>query len=168
MRCSYFDLSGKVAIVTGSNRGLGQEMARALAKAGANIVLTSRNPERLSEIANEIENIGRQCLKVKLNVTKNNDIKNMIKKTYEKFGKIDILVNNAGCITRNLALKISEEDWDYILDTNLKGTFFCSQAAAKVMRSQKNGRIINIGSATCVLGLWVLSLMGLQEEACFN
>jgi gluconate 5-dehydrogenase len=147
-----FNLDGKVAVVTGSSRGLGQGMAIALARAGADIVLTSRRIESLDESEKEIQNIGRRVLKIKLDVNVQEDIEAMVSKTTNTFGRIDILVNNAGCIIRKSALGISREEWNSVVDTILKGSFFCAQAVAKVMIQEKKGRIINIGSASCVFG----------------
>ncbi len=147
-----FGLDGKVAIVTGSSRGLGQGMAIALARAGADVVLTSRRIESLDESEKEIQNMGRKVLKIKLDVNVQEDIEAMVSKTTSAFGRIDILVNNAGCIIRRSALDISREEWNTVLDTILKGSFFCAQAVAKVMIQEKKGRIINIGSASCVYG----------------
>lgn len=149
---NLFSLGGKIAIVTGSGRGLGQGMAIALARAGADIVLTSRRIESLDESEKEIQNIGRRVLKVQLNVNVQKDIETMVNKAINAFGRIDILVNNAGCIIRKPALDISREEWQGVLDTILKGSFFCTQAVAKVMVGQRKGRIINIGSASCVFG----------------
>ena len=150
--CDCFGLVGKVAIVTGTSRGLGQWMARALARAGADIVLTSRKIDSLDEFEKEIRSIGRRALKVELDVNIQEDIDAMVDKTIKAFGRIDVLVNNAGCIVRKPALEVTVEEWDTVVDTILKGSFFCSQAVAKVMIRQKKGRIINIGSATCVFG----------------
>ena len=147
-----FDLTDKVAIVTGSRRGLGQRMARALARAGADIVLTSRKIDSLDKFEREIRGIGRKVLKVKLDITIQEDIDAMVNKTVETFGRIDILVNNAGCIVRKPAFEITAKEWDTVVDTILKGSFFCSQAVAEVMIQQKKGRIINIGSGTCIFG----------------
>jgi NAD(P)-dependent dehydrogenase (short-subunit alcohol dehydrogenase family) len=147
-----FDLSGKVAIVTGTSRGLGQYMGRALAKHGADLVITSRDVERLAVFREEIENSGRRILPVELDVRDQASIKKMVKAVIDHFGKIDILVNNAGCNIRKPAMDISWEDWDTVLDTNLKGTFFVSQEVAKYMILRKYGRIINIGSVTSVFG----------------
>ncbi len=147
---SLLDLSGKAAIVTGASRGLGQFMARVLARAGADLVVTSRNPESLEPFCQEIKKMGRRVLPLKLDVTIHADIKSMAKKAITTYGKIDILVNNAGCNIRKPARELSWEEWDKVLDTNLKGVFFCSQAVASRMIKQKKGKIINIGSAACV------------------
>ena len=148
-----FNLSGKVAIVTGTSRGLGQYFARALAKAGADLVITSRDLSRLTEFKQEIESLGRKALAVKLDVLSQSDIDNMVQATIKEYGKIDILVNNAGLNIRNPSIKFSPEDWDTVLDTNLKGSFFCAQAVAKEMIKRNYGRIINMGSCTCVFGM---------------
>jgi gluconate 5-dehydrogenase len=148
-----FNLSGKVAIVTGTSRGLGQYFARALAKAGADLVITSRDLSRLSEFKQEIESLRRKVLAVQLDVLSQSDIDNMVQVTMEEYGKIDILVNNAGLNIRNPSIKFSPEDWDTVLDTNLKGSFFCAQAVAKEMIKRNYGKIINMGSCTCVFGM---------------
>lgn len=148
-----FNLSGKVAIVTGTSRGLGQYFARALAKAGADLVITSRDLSRLTEFKKEIESLGRKALAVQLDVLSQSDIDNMVQATIKEYGKIDILVNNAGLNIRNPSIEFSPEDWDTVLDTNLKGSFFCAQAVAKEMIKRNYGRIINMGSCTCVFGM---------------
>jgi len=148
-----FDLTGKVAIVTGTSRGLGQYFARALAKAGADLVITSRKLSSLTEFKKEIESLGKKALPVQLDVLSQDDIENMVQMTINEYGKIDILVNNAGLNIRKPVTEISPQDWDTVLDTNLKGSFFCAQAAAKEMIKRHYGRIINIGSCTCVFGM---------------
>ena len=148
-----FDLSEKVAIVTGASRGLGQYFARALAKSGADLVITSRDLSRLTEFKQEIESLGRKALPVQLDVLSQSDIENMVRMAINEYGKIDILVNNAGLNIRRPSTDVSQEDWDTVLNTNLKGSFFCAQAAAREMIKQKHGRIINVGSCTCVFGM---------------
>lgn len=148
-----FDLSGKTAIVTGTSRGLGQYFARALAKAGADLVITSRDPSKLTEFKKEIESLGRKALPVQLDVLSQSDIENMVRLAIKEYGKIDILVNNAGLNIRSPSAEFAWDDWDTVLDTNLKGAFFCAQAVAKEMIKRKYGRIINIGSCTCVFGM---------------
>ncbi|HEX4121370.1 MAG TPA: glucose 1-dehydrogenase [Verrucomicrobiae bacterium] len=152
MEQKLFDLAGKVAIVTGTSRGLGQYLGRALAKAGADLVITSRNPATLKPFQQEIEKLGRKALPLALDVRDYESIQTMVKQAADHYGKIDILVNNAGCNIRKPALEVSWEDWNAILDTNLRGTFFVSQAVAREMIPKKYGRIINIGSVTCVAG----------------
>ncbi|MHC4543627.1 MAG: SDR family NAD(P)-dependent oxidoreductase [Planctomycetota bacterium] len=148
-----FDLSEKVAIVTGASRGLGQYFARALAKSGADLVITSRDLSSLTEFKQEIESLGRKALPIQLDVLSQSDIDNMVRMTMNEYGKIDILVNNAGLNIRRPSTDVSQEDWDIVLNTNLKGSFFCAQAAAKEMIKRKHGRIINVGSCTCVFGM---------------
>jgi gluconate 5-dehydrogenase len=148
-----FDLSGKVAIVTGTSRGLGQYFAGALAKAGADLVITSRKLSSLAEFKREIESLGRKALAVQLDVLSQSDIENMVRFAVKEYGKIDILVNNAGLNIRKPSAQVSWQDWDTVLDTNLKGSFFCAQAVAKEMMKRNYGRIINIGSCTCVFGM---------------
>ena len=149
---SAFDLSGKVAIVTGTSRGLGQYMARSLARAGADLVITSRHKDSLREFQAEIQSIGRRALPLELDVRDIESIRRMADAAHGHYGKIDILVNNAGCNVRKPAVDISWEDWNLVLDTNLRGTFFVAQAVAKKMIERRYGRIINIGSVTCVAG----------------
>jgi len=148
-----FDLSGKVAIVTGTSRGLGQYFATALARAGADLVITSRKLSALTEFKKEIESLGRKALPVQLDVLSQSDIENMVRVAVKEYGKIDILVNNAGMNIRKPTTEVTQQDWDAVLDTNLKGSFFCTQAVAKEMIKRKYGRIINIGSCTCVFGM---------------
>jgi len=150
---TLFDLSGKVAIVTGASRGLGQYFATALAQAGADLVITSRKLSALTEFKREIESLGRKALPVQLDVLSQSDIDNMVRLAVKEYGKIDILVNNAGMNIRKPSTEVTCQDWDAVLDTNLKGSFFCAQAAAKEMIKRKYGRIINIGSCTCVFGM---------------
>jgi NAD(P)-dependent dehydrogenase (short-subunit alcohol dehydrogenase family) len=149
---NQFDLTGKVAIVTGTSRGLGQYMGRALAKAGADLVITSRKIETLQPFKEEIEALGRRALPVALDVRDYDSIQKLVPVVMEHYGKIDVLVNNAGCNARKPALDVTWDDWNLVLETNLRGTFFVSQAVARVMIPRKYGRIINIGSVTSVFG----------------
>jgi len=152
MSSDLFDLTGKVAIVTGASRGLGQRFAMALAKAGAELVVTSRCVDRLSETLELVEKEGKRCLPLELDVLVKESIENMVSKAVDVFGKIDILVNNAGCNVRKPALEISWEEWDLVLNTNLRGAFFVAQAVARHMIPKRYGRIINIGSVTSIFG----------------
>jgi len=147
-----FDLTNKVAIVTGASRGLGLGFAKTLARAGANVVMTSRTLESLDGPAKEVEALGVKALKVQLDVRDHESIKQAIATVIAEFGKIDILVNNAGCNVRKPALDIDWEDWNLVLETNLRGVFFVAQEVARHMVEKKYGRIINIGSVTCVAG----------------
>ena len=147
-----FDLTGQVAIVTGTSRGLGQYFARALARSGADLVLTSRHHETLQPFEEEIKKLGRKTVSLDLDVTDQASIEQMVAAAQEAFGKIDILVNNAGMNIRKPALEVAWDDWNKILDTNLRGSFFVAQAVAKRMVPRGYGRIINIGSVTSVAG----------------
>ena len=147
-----FDLTGRVALVTGCSRGLGRIFARALADAGSDLIITSRNPADLGDFHTEIESIGRQCISLPCDVRDHSSIIEMVAAATEAVPKIDILVNNAGCNVRKPALDVTWDDWNLILDTNLRGTFFVSQAVARGMIDRQYGRIINIGSVTSVAG----------------
>lgn len=147
-----FDLTGRVAIVTGTSRGLGQQFARALASAGADLVLTSRTRESLSKFEGELKSLGRRAVSIALDVRNHESIQAMAASAQEAFGHIDILVNNAGCNIRKPALDVTWDDWNQILDTNLRGSFFVAQAVARHMIPRGYGRIINIGSVTSVAG----------------
>jgi NAD(P)-dependent dehydrogenase (short-subunit alcohol dehydrogenase family) len=147
-----FDLSGKVAIVTGTSRGLGQIFARALAKAGADLVLTSRRRDDLLSFEKEMTTLGRRAISLALDVRDHASIQKMAADAEAAFGHLDILVNNAGCNVRKPALDVTWDDWNLILDTNLRGSFFVAQAVARGMVQRNYGRIINIGSVTSVAG----------------
>ncbi len=149
---NLFDLSGRVAVVTGTSRGLGQYFARALAKAGADLVLTSRKREDLADFANEIEALGRRAVCLELDVRKQESIEKFAAQAAAAYEHLDILVNNAGCNVRKPALEVTWDDWNLILDTNLRGSFFVAQAVARRMIPRGYGRIINIGSVTSVAG----------------
>jgi gluconate 5-dehydrogenase len=152
MSLALFDLSGKVAIVTGASRGLGQYLARALARAGADLVITSRTVESLKQFSAEINGLGRQVLPLPLDVRDYQSIQEMVEAAFAHYGKIDILVNNAGCNIRKPAVEVEWEDWNLVVNTNLRGGFFVAQAVAKKMIPAGYGRIINIGSVTAVAG----------------
>jgi NAD(P)-dependent dehydrogenase (short-subunit alcohol dehydrogenase family) len=152
MSGELFNLGGQVAIVTGASRGLGQYMARALAKAGADLVITSRNSGHLAAFEDEIRKAGRRVLPLALDVRDLASIKNMVAAAEAFYGQLDILVNNAGCNIRKPALDVTWEDWNRILDTNLRGSFFVAQEVARRMVTRHYGRIINIGSVTSVAG----------------
>jgi NAD(P)-dependent dehydrogenase (short-subunit alcohol dehydrogenase family) len=149
---NFYDLTGKVAIVTGTSRGLGQYLGRALARAGADLVITSRCIDSLTAFKAEIEGLGRRAVPLALNVCAYESIQNMVEAAYDAYGKIDILVNNAGCNIRKSAVEVTWDDWNAVLDTNLRGSFFVAQVVANKMIPRRYGRIINIGSVTCVFG----------------
>ena len=147
-----FDLSGRTAIVTGTSRGLGQYFARALARAGADLVLTSRKRDDLAAFAKEVKALGRHVVCLELDVRNEQSIEKFAADAEAACGHLDILVNNAGCNVRKLALDVTWDDWNLILDTNLRGSFFVAQAVARRMIPRGYGRIINIGSVTSVAG----------------
>lgn len=145
---SEFDLSGKVAIVTGAGRGMGYHIALVLAKYGADVVVSSRTVSELERVGEEIEKLGRRVLIQQLDVMKIPEIYAMVEQSMKAFGHIDILVNNAGVNVTQWAVDVTEEAWDRVVDTNLKALFFCAQAVGKVMIQRKKGKIINISSQT--------------------
>jgi gluconate 5-dehydrogenase len=152
MSTELFDLTGRIALVTGTSRGLGQQFATALAKAGADLVLTSRKRETLAAFEAEMQKLGRRTYAVALDVRDHDSIEQMVKAAEQEFGAIDILVNNAGMNIRKPALDVTWDDWNQILETNLRGSFFVAQAVARRMVPRGYGRIINIGSVTSVNG----------------
>lgn len=151
-----FDLSGQVAVITGASKGIGKDLAKLLAQSGANIALVARNKEQLEEAANEIEKIGDRVrvLPVPFDLTKVEEIPYMMEGVYNHFGKIDILVNNAGLNVAKPAEELSLQDWDSVLDINLKSVFFMCQAAGKYMIAQKKGKIINMSSQMAFVGYY--------------
>jgi len=149
---SGFDLTGRVAIVTGASRGLGQTFARALARAGADLVVTSRRVESLAPFQREVEALGRRAVAIELDVRSEDSIRSMVRNAAAAYPHLDILVNNAGCNVRKPAVDVTWDDWNLILDTNLRGAFFVAQSVAKQMMPRGRGRIINIGSLTSVMG----------------
>lgn len=146
-------LAGKVALVTGASRGIGKEIALALAKAGANVVVNySGSVERANEVAEEIKSLGREAIAYQCNVADGEAVQTMVKETIDAFGKLDILVNNAGITRDNLLMRMKEEEWDDVINTNLKGVFLCTKAVTRQMMRQRQGRIINIASIVGVIG----------------
>tara|TARA_B100000530_G_C15933343_1_gene477948 strand:- start:908 stop:1684 length:777 start_codon:yes stop_codon:yes gene_type:complete len=147
-----FNLEGKNAFISGASRGLGRQFANALAKAGANVVITSRTLESLESTKQEIEAIGRKCINIKMEVLEEESIIKAVKKAETELGPISILINNAGCNIRKPALEVTWQDWETVVDTNLKGAFFLAKEIAKGMTERGYGRIVNIGSVTSVAG----------------
>jgi NAD(P)-dependent dehydrogenase (short-subunit alcohol dehydrogenase family) len=139
-------LEGRTAIVTGSRRGIGRAIALALAKEGADVVVSDVSQEDCQKVVAEIEKLGRKGLAVKCDVTSTLQVEALVKKAVDTFGKLDILVNNAGIISYKPFLELTDEDWDKTLGVNLRGQFLCARAAAKEMIKNKWGRIVNIAS----------------------
>jgi len=140
------ELKEQVAIITGARRGMGRTHALTLAKAGAKVVVADISLEDCQKVAEEIKKDGGEAMAVKCDVSKKNEVDELVKKTIATYGKLDILVNNAGICQFKPFLDLSEEEWDRTLDINLKGYFLCAQAAAKEMAKQKSGVIVNIAS----------------------
>ncbi len=146
-------LTGKTAIVTGGARGIGRAIALTLAAAGANIVINySSSSKAADEVVNEAKKLGVSALSLKADVSKNEEIENLVKQVLNDFGSIDILVNNAGITRDNLLIRMSEKDFMDVIDINLKGAFICTKHVAKVMIKQRSGKIINIASVVGVMG----------------
>jgi 3-oxoacyl-[acyl-carrier protein] reductase len=141
-----FSLKNKVAIITGARQGMGRSHALTLAKAGAKVVVADISEEDCQKVVKEIEKDGGESMGVKCNVTKKAEIEEMVKKTIDKWGRIDILVNNAGIYPFKSFLELTEEEWDKVIDINLKGYFLCAKVCAKEMIKQKSGVIVNIAS----------------------
>jgi len=146
-------LQGKNALVTGGSRGIGKAIALELAKQGANVAINfTSNEAKALEVVNEIEKFGVQALSIKGNVTDITEVESMIETFNENFDTMDILVNNAGITKDNLLIRMKEEDWDGVMDVNLKGVFLTTKAVARKMMKQKKGKIINLSSVVGVMG----------------
>ncbi len=141
-------LTGRVAIVTGGNSGIGKAIAKAYAKEGAKIVLAARRADQLKEAVDEIKAAGGEALAVPTDVTKEPDVIALFEKTLAAYGRVDVLINNAGTVTRDKTEELSLAQWQKVIDVNLTGAFLCAREAFKVMKGQKQGRIINIGSVS--------------------
>ena len=141
-----FDLEGRVALVTGAARGLGRAIAVALANAGADVALGLRSPEGAAEVVAAVEARGRRCLPLAMDVLDLEQVRSAVQATASQLGRLDILVNNAGVAESNMAVDVTVDEFDRTVAVNLKGTFFASQAAARIMISQSYGRIVNVSS----------------------
>ncbi|MEK3887009.1 3-oxoacyl-[acyl-carrier-protein] reductase [Bacillus sp. FSL K6-3431] len=146
-------VEGKSALVTGASRGIGREIAIALAKEGANVLVNYSGSEaKAKEVVDEIIALGRKAIAYQCNVANSEDVKGMVKETINQFGSLDILVNNAGITRDNLLMRMKEDEWDDVINTNLKGVFLCTKAVSRQMMKQRSGRIINIASIVGVIG----------------
>lgn len=150
MSIPSLSLEGRVAIINGGGTGIGRSIALEFARAGADVVVTSRKLANLEKVAEEVRTLGRRSLAVPADITNKVDVDNMVQRVMDEFSVIDILVNNAGTIVRASLLEHSEEDWDAVLDTNLKGYYLCSRAVGKRMVEQKRGNIINVASVRAI------------------
>ena len=145
-------LAGKVALVTGAAQGIGKAVALLLAQNGADIVVSDINLEKAEETAKEVQTLGRKALAIKVDVAKLDDVEKMVGAIWARFGQVDILVNNAGIARDKLILRMTEEDWDAVLNINLKGTFNCTKAVVRHMSKQRSGKIVNIASVVGEMG----------------
>lgn len=147
------NLNNKVALVTGGSRGIGKEIALELARNGVNIGFTYvRGEDKAKEVVKEIESMGIKVLSIKANVSIEEEVAQMTKAMEEAFGTIDILVNNAGITKDNLLIRMKEEDWDDVMNVNLKGTFLCTKAISRIMMKKRYGKIINMASVVGIMG----------------
>ncbi len=145
-------LEGKTALITGGARGIGREIVLKFAKEGANIALCDINLQQAEETAKEVKDLGREAIAFGVDVADSKVVQEMVDKILDKFGKIDILINNAGITRDALLIRMSEQDWDSVISVNLKGTFNCTKAVAKVMLKARSGRIVNIASIIGLMG----------------
>jgi 3-oxoacyl-[acyl-carrier protein] reductase len=145
-------LDSKVAIVTGASRGIGKDTALALAEAGAKTACLARNEELVKQTAEEARKKGGEALAYKVDVSKSQELEAVVEDIYGRLGRIDILVNNAGITRDNLIIRMTEEEWDQVMDTNLKGAFFGIKIVSRYMIKQRSGKIINIASVAGVVG----------------
>lgn len=145
-------LQGKAAIVTGARQGIGEAVALALAQEGADLMLVSRSISAEDQIVKDAMATGRRVLAMQADVSSRNQVQNMVDLTLEAFGRVDVLFNNAGISSPGMLWKLTEEQWDQVINVNLKGTFNCMQAVAKPMMEQKSGSIINVTSSAGLLG----------------
>lgn len=148
-----FDLTGKVALITGGNGGIGLGMARGLAKAGASIAIAARNQDKSAKAAEELRALGAEAETIQVDVGDEQSVHNMVKATLDRFGRVDCLIANAGVNARKPPQDYTSEQWNWIVQTNLTGPFYCAQAVFPAMKAQGGGKIITIGSMASLFGL---------------
>ena len=146
------NLVNKVAIVTGAGRGIGKAIAIALAREGANIIAIDVNIQTAEKVAKEIKSLGRKALAIQVDVSDSKEVNRMVQSVFKKFKRVDVLVNNAAIIKRGSIEDLTEEDWDRVMDVNLKGTFNCMKAVVGIMKKQRYGKILNISSIAGKIG----------------
>ena len=152
MKESIWEVNGKIALVTGGAQGIGKAIALLLAQKGSDVIVSDVNLEKAEETAREIEALSRRSMAIRANVAVLDEVEKMVQTLIERFGQIDILVNNAGIARDKLLLRMTEEDWDAVLDINLKGTFNCTKAVIRYMSKQRSGKIVNIASVVGEMG----------------
>ncbi|OLO37916.1 hypothetical protein BTR23_13345 [Alkalihalophilus pseudofirmus] len=152
-----WDFSGQTVVITGGSKGIGAQLAHDFAQSGADVVIVGRNIEKAEEVVEQLSQFGGRYLPVSADVSKLEDIERLFNIVENEFGKVDVLINGAGVNVTKPAVDVTENEWDYILDINLKGLFFCCQRAAKMMMKQKNGKIINISSTGGIKPLQVVA-----------
>jgi 3-oxoacyl-[acyl-carrier protein] reductase len=146
-------LQGKAALVTGASRGIGREIALELARQGANVAVNYAGSEaKALEVVEEIKAMGQDAIAIQCDVSNSESVAEMVKTTIDTFGKLDILVNNAGITKDNLLMRMKDDEWDAVINTNLKGVFLCTKAVTRQMMKQRSGRIINISSIVGTIG----------------
>lgn len=160
-----FNLENKVAMVTGASRGIGRSIAIGLAEAGADVIIFARTKKDLDEVAHEIKKMGKKAFPVVLDVTERKEVEKAIRKIIDTFGKIDILVNNAGINIRKPAFEVTEEDWDKIVDINMKSVFMISQIVGEYMKENENSKIVNIASVDGHVGATTGVVYGMSKAA---
>lgn len=152
MNAYFSELENKTVVVTGGSKGIGKDIALTFAKLNANVVISGRNKDVLQETLEELQSFNKRCMAVSGDLSDIQEVRRLIDTAAEEFGTINVLVNNAGVNIAKPAIEVTEEDWDTVLDLNLKSAFFASQAAAKYMLEQNSGRIINIASQMAFVG----------------
>ncbi len=145
-------LEDKIAVVTGAARGIGKGIALKLASYGCHVVVSDVDFQGAEQVVKEIEASGRKALAVRTDVSQKSEAENLIKSTVDHFGRVDILVNNAGITKDNLLMRMDDEEWDAVMNVNLKGTFNCIRAVARTMMKQRSGKIVNIASVVGIMG----------------
>lgn len=146
------NLDNKVAIVTGAGRGIGKAIAIALAREGANVIVNDVDIQTAEKVAREIKSLDRQALAIQVDVSDSKEVNRMVQSVFKKFKRVDILVNNAAIIKRGSIEDLTEEDWDRVMDVNLKGAFNCTKAVVGIMKKQRYGKIVNISSIAGKIG----------------